>query len=80
MNYFLYYVLYRLQFIGIPVLIMNEENKGNDFEMDEDISDDIHIKSISVPGGWVYLSIVRRRDGDEYYTSAISSCYVPGRR
>ena len=59
---------------------MTDEATSDDFEMDEDISDDIHIKSISVPGGWVYLSIVRRRDGDDYYTSAISSCYVPGRR
>ncbi|MGA1822222.1 MAG: hypothetical protein ACMUIG_06825 [Thermoplasmatota archaeon] len=62
------------------MLNMTEEADGDEFEIDKDISDDIHVKSISVPGGWVYLSFVRRREGDKYYTTAISSCYVPGRR
>ncbi|MFO8050215.1 MAG: hypothetical protein R6V01_00765 [Thermoplasmatota archaeon] len=49
-------------------------------EMDKELSDDIHVKSISVPGGWIYITYVRRKEGDGYRTTAISTCYVPGRR
>ena len=49
-------------------------------EMDQELSDDIHVKSISVPGGWIYITYARKKEGGEYITTALSTCYVPGRR
>jgi hypothetical protein len=58
---------------------MNEAEE-NDVDYDRELPDDIHIHRISVPGGWVYLTYVRRKDGGDVYTSDISTVYVPGRR
>ena len=57
-----------------------KESEENDVDYDRELPGDIHIHRISVPGGWVYLTYVRRKDGDKEYTSDISTVYVPGRR
>jgi hypothetical protein len=51
-----------------------------ELELEQELSDDIHIQRISVPGGWIYLTYVRRTENGKTYTSAITSTYVPGRR
>jgi hypothetical protein len=56
------------------------ETDENHVDYDRELPEDIHIHKISVPGGWVYLTYVRRKDGDSAYTSDISTVYVPGRR
>jgi hypothetical protein len=58
---------------------MNEPEE-NDVDYDRELPEDIHIHRISVPGGWIYLTYVRRKDGGDVYTSDISTVYVPGRR
>lgn len=57
-----------------------KEAEENDVDYDRELPEDIHIHRISVPGGWVFLTYVRRKVGDEIYTSDISTVYVPGRR
>ena len=57
-----------------------KETENNDVDYDRELPDDIHIHRISVPGGWVYLTYVRKKDRDSVYTSDISTVYVPGRR
>ncbi|MEA3558674.1 MAG: hypothetical protein U9R75_05405 [Candidatus Thermoplasmatota archaeon] len=59
---------------------MVHSQSNADLEFDNEIPDDLRIHRISVPGGWVYITYVRRKDGEEYYTSEISTLYVPGRR
>ena len=59
---------------------MNTDTTIGIEEMDRELSDDIHVKSISVPGGWIYITYVRKKEKGEYHTTAISTCYVPGRR
>lgn len=59
---------------------MKKEEIIGQEELDQELSDDIHVKSISVPGGWIYITYVRKKMKGEYHTTAISTCYVPGRR
>ncbi len=59
---------------------MNQTTAGVDLEFEEELSDDIHIKRISVPGGWIYLTFVKNKVNGELQTTQISTCYVPGRR
>lgn len=56
------------------------EAEENEVDYDRELPEDIHIHRISVPGGWVYLTYVRRNEGGNEYTSDISTVYVPGRR
>jgi hypothetical protein len=49
-------------------------------EFDDTLPEDIRIHRISVPGGWVFITYARRKDGEETYTSQLSTVYVPGRR
>ena len=58
---------------------MTEEGE-NDVDYDRELPEDIHIHRISVPGGWIYLTYVRNKDGDRVRTTDISTVYVPGRR
>ena len=48
-------------------------------QMRNKLKEDMHVDSYSVPGGWIYIVSVRRTDGDECYTSCVSTCFVPGR-
>lgn len=57
-----------------------KDDEDNDVDYDRELPHDIHIHKISVPGGWIYLTYVMRKDGDNEYTSDISTVYVPGRR
>ena len=57
-----------------------KEAEENDVDYDRELPEDIHIHRISVPGGWIYLTYVRRKDGGDVHTSDISTVYVPGRR
>jgi hypothetical protein len=58
---------------------MNETEENN-VDYDRELPEDVHIHRISVPGGWIYLTYVVRKDGATSYTSNISTVYVPGRR
>jgi hypothetical protein len=57
-----------------------KEAEENDVDYDQELPADIHIHKISVPGGWIFLTYVRREDESGPYTSDISTVYVPGRR
>lgn len=59
---------------------MKDSPGSVDQEFDDKLPDDIRIHKVSVPGGWVYITYVRRKDGDNPYTSELSTVYVPGRR
>lgn len=59
---------------------MTETASIEELELEQELSDDIRIQRISVPGGWIYLTYVRRTENGVTYTSAITSTYVPGRR
>ena len=57
-----------------------KEAEENEVDYDRKLPEDLHIHRISVPGGWIYLTYVRKKDGDGEFTSDISTVYVPGRR
>jgi hypothetical protein len=57
-----------------------KETEESDVDYDRELPEDVHVHRISVPGGWVFLTYVRRKDGGDFYTSDISTVYVPGRR
>jgi hypothetical protein len=59
---------------------MSEKNTDLDLDFEEELSDDIHIQRISVPGGWIYITYVKNKVNGEYQTTQLSTCYVPGRR
>ena len=57
---------------------INEEHaiKGKN----EKIPKDVRVDRFSVPGGWIYIISVRKEEGDDYHTTSLSTCYVPGHR
>ncbi len=59
---------------------MEHPQDNEEPEFDDTPPEDIHIHRVSVPGGWVFIAYVRRKDGGKTYTSQLSTVYVPGRR
>jgi hypothetical protein len=60
--------------------LMDNPPVNEELEFDDALPDDIRLHRVSVPGGWIYITYVRRSEGDVPYTSQISTLYVPGRR
>ena len=59
---------------------LNRSKADVDLKVEKDLSDDIHIQRIGVPGGWIYIMYVKNMVNGEAQTTQLSTCYVPGRR
>jgi len=49
-------------------------------ELDDSLPEDIRIHKVSVPGGWIYITYIQRKEGSKVHTIQLSTIYVPGRR
>ncbi|MBN1390026.1 MAG: hypothetical protein JXA22_05230 [Candidatus Thermoplasmatota archaeon] len=59
---------------------MTDPETPEENTLDDTLPDDIRIHKVSVPGGWIYISYVKRKIGGRYFTTQLSTVYVPGRR
>jgi len=60
--------------------VMNGPAKGEKFDLEKELPDDVHVRKLSVPGGWIYVTFITREGEEGPYTSEISTVYIPGRR
>ncbi|MGA1819897.1 MAG: hypothetical protein ACMUHU_02690 [Thermoplasmatota archaeon] len=59
---------------------MNDLEIPEEKELDDSLPEDIHIHKVSVPGGWIYITYIQRKEGGKVHTTQLSTVYVPGRR
>lgn len=59
---------------------MKELETLEENELDDSLPEDIRIHKVSVPGGWIYITYIQRKEGGKVYTTQLSTVYVPGRR
>jgi len=59
---------------------LKEPEIQEDNELDDSLPEDIRIHKVSVPGGWIYITYIRRKEGGRVHTTQLSTVYVPGRR
>ncbi|MGA1793057.1 MAG: hypothetical protein ACMUHM_03825 [Thermoplasmatota archaeon] len=59
---------------------MKDNETLEENELDDSLPEDIHIHKVSVPGGWIYITYIQRKEGGKVHTIQLSTIYVPGRR
>ncbi len=57
-----------------------ETEISEDNELEDTLPEDMRIHKASVPGGWIYITYVQRKEDGKDHTTQLSTVYVPGRR